>query len=80
MKRRILLNYITLHYFFYFNINYDFEFELEFETSLFNYIINLQKVKMKMISEILCDERLSSEESIKTISFEDVLKMFKNKL
>ena len=59
---------------------YSIKSKKESETFIEDYIINLQKVKMKMISEILCDERLSSEESIKTISFEDVLKMFKNKL
>ena len=59
---------------------YSIKSKKENETFIEDYIINLQKMKMKMISEILCDKRLSSEESIKTITFGDVLKMFKNKL
>jgi SNF2 family DNA or RNA helicase len=60
---------------------YSIKSENENETFIEDYIINLQKVKLKMISEVLGDSRLFPNiNATKIISFSDVSKMFKNKL
>lgn len=52
----------------------------ENETYIEDYIIGLQNNKLKMISEVLGDPRISTSESTSTISFGDVCKMFKTEL
>ena len=54
----------------------------ENETYIEDYILSLQQSKLKIIYEVLRDDRIAKDltESKTSISFNDVLKMFKNKL